>query len=98
VIEHCVHFGHDVLTVHDDGRITRRTESRVQNRAILREIDLFSTKHRVDTPPQLGLLCQPEQQVERFTCDSILGVVEKKAYCLGGQTFAALRIICKKLS
>ena len=57
-IEHSVHFGHDVLAVHDDRRVLRRPQGNVQNGALLGDIDLLAAKHGVDPLAQAGLIRQ----------------------------------------
>src|SRR5262245_18915888 len=49
LVEHSVDLRDDVLAVNDHECASRRTQSHVQHGSVLRNIDLLTTKHRVDT-------------------------------------------------
>ena len=48
LVEHGVDLRHDVLSVRQDGCPFGRAQGYVQDRALLREVDLVAAKHRVD--------------------------------------------------
>ena len=79
LVEHGVDLGHDVLAVHDDGCSFRRAQRHVQDRAVLRDVDLLAAKHGVDSRSQAGFLRQLEEKLEGFVGDAILRVIEEKA-------------------
>src|SRR5208337_45396 len=97
LVEYSMHFGHDILAVHDDRSVARCAQGGVQDSTLLREVDLISPKHGVDSFLQLRLLGELDQQPEGFARDAILRVVQKKANSLGGHALAAFRIFCKEL-
>ena len=97
-VEHGMHLGHHVFAIHNDGRVSRCPQGRMQNRSLLGDVDLFSTKHGVDSFPQSKFLGELDQQFECFVRDAILRVIEIKAHGLDRQTLAALGIVRKKLS
>ena len=94
---HLVQHGMDsrnyVLAVGLDHFTLRSSQGHVQDRALLRDVDLLSAKHGVDALAQAGLVRQLQQQLQRFVGDAVLGIVEKYANSFGGKTFASLRVI-----
>ena len=58
LVEDGMDQGHDVLSVHEDGRGLGRAQGYVQDGTFLREIDLVAAKHGIDMRPQAGLLRQ----------------------------------------
>jgi hypothetical protein len=70
----------------------------VQDRSVFRDIDLFASKHGIDTRPQAAFFRQLKEEFESFVGDAILRVIEVEADCLRGQALAALGIVRKELS
>ena len=62
----------------------------MQNRAILRDVDLLAREHGVDVLPQAGLLRKLDEKPNRFVGDSVLRVVEVETRRLRRQALAAL--------
>ena len=56
LVEDGVDLGHHVLAVDDDRRTSRRAQRDVQDRSLLRDVDLLAAEHRVDPRPQAGFL------------------------------------------
>ena len=65
----------------------------MQNRAVFGDIDLLAAKHRLDAFPQVALLCQLSQQLERVIRNSIPGVIEINASGFERQPLATGGII-----
>jgi hypothetical protein len=87
---------HHVLAVHDDRRVPRRPERRVQDGPLFRDVDLLAAEHRIDPRPQPGLLCQPQKEIQRVVSDPILRIVEEQARRLGGQPLTSLRVLLEE--
>ena len=96
-VEHGMHLGHDVLSIHDDGLASRCAQGNVQDRAFFCDVDFVATKHGIDPFMHTGFLGQSDQQLDGFAGNAILRVVEKKAQSLDAQVLAALGIVCKEL-
>jgi len=75
----------------------RRPQRDVQDGPVLGDIDLVAAKHRVDLRPHAALAGQGEQQLHRFIGDAVFRVIEKDADGLGGEAFAALRVVGEEL-
>ena len=52
LVQHGVNLGHDVLAVNDDRRRSRRAQGHVQNGTVLRDVDLVTPEHGVDSLAQ----------------------------------------------
>ena len=76
----------------------RGAQGHVQDRPLLRDVDLLSPKHGVDARLQAGFLGQPDEKLEGFVGDAILGVVQEEAHSLGGHPLAALGVIREEIS
>ncbi len=98
LVEHRMHFRHDVLAIDDDRRSLRRAERDMQHGAVFGDVDLVAAEHRVDARAQPGFVGEFEQQLERLVGDAVLRVVEKEARGFGGEPRAALRIIGEELA
>ena len=96
-VEHGVHLGHHVLAVDDDRRALRRAQRDVQDRAVLRHVDLLAAEHGVDPRAQAGLLGELDEQPQRLVGDAVLRVVEVDAGGFRGQAFAAPGIVREEL-
>ena len=70
----------------------------MQNRAVLREIDLVAAEHRVDPFPQARLLREPLEQRQRLVGDTVFRIVEKETGRLGSQSPPSLRIAGEELA
>ena len=78
-VEYGVDLGNHVLAVHDDGSPFRCAEGHVQDRPVLRDVDLLAAEHGVDPLTQAGFLGQLHEQLERFVGDAVLGVIQVEA-------------------
>src|SRR5262249_36829310 len=58
-IEHAVDFGHDVLAIYHG--VPRRAKSDMQDWAVLRNVYLLTTEHRIDSRAQITFFRQFEQ-------------------------------------
>ena len=92
-VEDFVHLGHDVRAVNHDRCVARRAKRRVQNRALLGDVDLVAAEHRVDAVAKIALVGQCAQEPQRLVGDALFGVVEKQTGRLGVQPLAAFRIV-----
>ena len=70
----------------------------MQDRAVLRDVDLFTPEHGVDPRLQIGILGQSQEQLEGLVGDAILRVIEEDAQVLCRHPLAALGIIREQLS
>jgi hypothetical protein len=98
LIEHRMNLRNHVLTVHDDGRSSGGAQSHVQNRSILRDIDLLTAEHRLRSRPQSGFLRKLIKELECFVGDPILGVIEEQAHGFSGHPLTALGIGREKVA
>ena len=98
LVQHGVDAGNHILAVNLDDFAFGGAESHVQNRALLRDVDLLAAKHGVDPLAQAGFFGQLQQQFQCLVGDAVLGIIEKNADCLGGKTLASLRVVGKQLA
>jgi len=96
LVEHAVNLRHYVLAIDDDGRAFRRTQRHVQDGAILRDVDLLASKHRVDSLAQAALLGEFNKQPEGLIVDAIFRIIQEDAGGLCRHALAARGIIRKK--
>ena len=75
----------------------RGAQGDVQDRALLRDVDLLSPEHGVDARSQAGFLGQPEEQLEGFVGDAVLRVVQEEAHSLGRHPLAAAGIVREEI-
>ena len=66
-IENGMYFRNDVFAVDQYFFITGRTESRMQNSAVFRRVDLVATKHVIPLLFQPTFFCQFDKQFHCFT-------------------------------
>src|SRR5208283_4391011 len=78
-VEYGMDLGNDVLTVHNDGGLSRCSQGSMQNSSLLGDVDLLSAKHGFDSIPEARFLCQFDQQFQSLVRDAILRVVEINA-------------------
>ena len=71
--------GHHILAIDDDRRALRRAQGDVQDRTILRDVDLLTPKHGVDPRSQVGFLGQLQQKLECLVGDPVFRVIEDRA-------------------
>src|SRR5580700_10012169 len=90
-------FRHHVLSLEDNGFVSRCTQCNVQDCVLLSDVDLVPAKHGIDACPQARLFSELKKEMHRFIGDTVLGVIQVKADGLDCQTLTALRIIRKKL-
>ena len=96
-VEHGMDFRHHVLSVNDNGFVSRRAQSDVQDCALLGDVDFLAAEHGIDACSQARLFRQFQKESQGFIGDAVLGVIQVKTNSLDHQTFPALRIIRKKL-
>ena len=87
-----MHLGDHVLPIDDDLLAPRRTQRHMQHRAILGDVDLVATEHRIDALAQPRLLRQFEQQLDGLRGDAMLRVVEVETDLLERELIRAMRI------
>ena len=97
-IQHGMHFGDDILSVHEHLHLLRGAQCCVQRGALLGGVDGVAPEHRVPALTQTAAFGHVHQQAQGFIVDALFGVVEVPASCLGVQALAALCIFCKKLA
>src|SRR5207245_7118344 len=71
LVEDGVNLGHDILSVHNNGRVFRSPQCHVQYGTVLGDIDFFSAEHGIDSRLQAALSGQLKEQIEqigRATC------------------------------
>jgi hypothetical protein len=66
LIEHRMHFRHYVLAVNHNGCSFRRAQRDVQYRAVFRNVDLLTPKHRIDSFTQPGFIRKLQEELQRF--------------------------------
>ena len=91
-------LGHYVPAIYDDGCSFRRAQGRVQDRPLLRGVDLLPSKHGVDPRSQARFLGQFDEELEGFAGDAVLRVVQEEAHSLGRHPLTALGIIREEVS
>jgi hypothetical protein len=69
----------------------------MQDRSLLRNVDLLTLKHRIDPRAQTGFLGQLDEEPECLVRDQILRVIQVDAQSLCRHTLAALGIIRKEI-
>ena len=77
LVEHGVDRGHDIFAVGLDHFVLWGAQSHVQNRTLLRDVDLFPTEHGIDPLAQAGFLRQLQQKFQRLFGNSVLGIIEE---------------------
>src|SRR5580704_18791565 len=70
----------------------------MENRPVLRDIDLVAPKHRIDLGPQTGFVGQLQQQRDGLAGDAIFRVIQIKADVFDYKALAAFPVISKELS
>src|SRR5258708_10915431 len=96
-VEHCMNFGHDVLSVNNDRFILRSPESHVQNRPLLGDVDFLAAEHGINSLSQAGLLGELEKEIKSFIGDAVLGIIEVQANSLDYHALSTFGIVRKKL-
>src|SRR5690349_19360696 len=71
LVEHLMHLGHYVFAVHEDRRVSRRTQRQVKDSAVFCDVDFLAAKHRINSAAQIGLLGELKQQLEGLVRDAI---------------------------
>ncbi len=97
-VEHLVDLRDHVLAVDADHGIAWCTQRRVQDRAILGDVDVLAAEHGLDALDEASLPGEVPQQPQGLVGDAVLGVVEEQSGCLQGQPAASLRVIGEQLS
>ncbi len=78
LVQHGVHFGDNVLPVHQHARAFRRAQGHVEHRTLLGDVDLLTGKHGVPPRPHTRGVRQLQQKLQRLCRDAVLGVVQEK--------------------
>src|SRR5262249_11414852 len=75
-----------------------RAQGDVQDRALLRDVDLVAAEHGVDVLAEAGLLGELQQKAERLVGDAVLGIVEVDPGRLDDEPLPALAVVGKELA
>ncbi len=92
LVEHLVHFRHDVHAVDAEFVTHRPTQGGVQHRAPFGGVDDFATEHGLDGVLQAHFVGQVHQQVAALFGDQVFRVVEEQAAGTQGELVEALGI------
>ncbi len=65
----------------------------MQDGSIFRDVDFLAAEHGVDPRPQIALLGQLHEQLERLVGDAMLRVIEENARRLGCHPLATPRVV-----
>ena len=92
-IEHCVHIGHHVVTIHHHAGTGRRAQRGVQHGALLGGVDQLAGEHRIATLGNARGGRHGQQRCQHRIVDQVLGVVD--AQVAGGEQVAigAARVV-----
>src|SRR5262249_29160738 len=77
---------------------SRRAQRHVQDRTLLGDVDLVTTKHRSNPLLKAAFFGQLKEKLQRFVCDAILRVVEVYTGSFCRHAIAALRVTREKLA
>ena len=91
-VEDFVNFGNDVYAINLDRGCARRTESGVQDGAILGDVDFIASEHRVDPIAKTGGIGEFDKGFHRFLGDQVFRVIEKEPSGFDLEFLRALRI------
>ena len=97
LVEHGMHFRHDVLPIDLDHSAARRPQRHVEHGAVLGDVDLLAAEHGVDPRAEAGPFGQMDQQRERLFREPVLRVVEVQALGFADERLATLGIVGKEL-
>ena len=70
-----------------------RAQGHVQDRPLLRDVDLLAAKHGVDPRSQARFLGQFDEKLEGFVGDAVLRVIQEEAHGLGRHPLTAFGIV-----
>ncbi len=101
-VENLMHQGDNVVAINNDlGRLWV-TEGGVQNRALLGDVDLFTTEHLVDVRFEVSFIGEGEEQRQGLIGQALLGVIKvdalrvdrhrHSAIGIGGEEIAKVRL------
>lgn len=103
VLADFVDFGNHVLAIHEDLLVLVGTESRVQDRTVLRDVDFLTRHHGVLHIRQsvnadkllldLGALGQLQQILLHLGSDLLAAVIQSNAVELDGELGESLRVL-----
>ena len=92
-VQDLVHVGDHVLAVHLEGRLSGEPECRVQDGAVLGDVDVLATEHRVPALRDARLLGEREQRVDDLPVHQALGEVDGEVRGLEGQRRGAVGVL-----
>ena len=98
LVQYRVHFRHDVLAVHSNGRPFRSTQRDVKDRAVLSDIDLVAAEHGVDLVPQTAFVGQLQKKRNCLVGDAVFRIIQIEPGAFHNKAFAALVVLSKELS
>src|SRR5216683_4286854 len=98
LIQHCVYLGYHVLTIDEDCFLLWGAQSHMEDRAILRNVNLVPQKHSLDAFAQARILSQCQEQPQRLIRDAVLRVVQVDASGFEREALAAPRVISEERS
>jgi len=97
-VEHGVDMRNDILSIHDNRTPLRSAERHVQDPPVLRDVNLLSGKHGIDTLAQPRFSHQLHKQLLRFVGHTVLRITEEESHRLDRHPLAALRIFREERS
>ncbi len=92
LVEHLVHFRHDVHAVDAELVTHRAAQGGVQHRPAFGGVDDLAAEHRGDGVLEAHFVGQVYQQVTCLFGDQVLGIIQEQATGAQGELFEALRI------
>ncbi len=98
VREDAIHVGHHVATVDDDGTIRAIAKRDVQDRAVLRDVDLLAGEHPARPTREIRLRRERAQQRHRLVRHAILREIEEQILEAQRQLLEAFRIVREEVA
>jgi hypothetical protein len=77
LVENRMHLGHDVFAIHDDGCVSRRAQSDVQDGSPLGDVDFLAPEHGIDLRAQACFRRQLQEKLKGLVGDPIFRVIEE---------------------
>ena len=99
LIEDAVHLGDDVDAVDHQGRVPRHSQGDVQDRAVLRDIDVLTGEHRVAPLRDAWTRGRARARSRSVSSvDEVLGVVEVETLGLEVESLAATGVLVEEFA
>jgi hypothetical protein len=87
-----MHLRHHVLAVDDDRLPPWRAQCHMEYGAVLGDVELIATKHRIDAVAQTAFFGECDEQPERFVGDTVLRIIKIYSDLVHRKALAAMRI------